>query len=58
MVIYETEIMNSYIRLAYNAINNMQSSKAGHEGKKELLMYKENKYIFHSMIHTNGEGGD
>ena len=30
--------MNSYIRLTYNAINKMQSSKAGQEGKKELLM--------------------
>ena len=34
MVILETEIMNSYSRLAYNVINKMQSSKTGQEGKK------------------------
>ena len=34
MVILETEIMSSYNRLAYNAINKMQSSKTGQEGKK------------------------
>ena len=29
--------MNSYNRLAYNAIDKMQSSKTGQEGKKELI---------------------
>ena len=55
MVILETEIMNSYNRLAYNAIKKMQSSKTGQKGKKSK--YKRKK-IFHSMIHTNGEDGD
>ena len=32
--------MNSYNRLAYNAINKMQSSKAGQEGKKRVINVK------------------
>ena len=48
--------MNSFNRLAYNAINKMQSSKAGQEGKKELLMYKKKKKkYFLGIIHTNAE---
>ena len=45
MAIQETEIMNSYNRLAYNAINKMQSSKAGQEGKTRVINVKEKKYL-------------
>ena len=45
--------------VAYNAINKMQSSKVGQEGKKRVIDVKgKKKKYFIGMIHTNGEGGD
>ena len=51
--------MNSYIRLAYNAINKMQSTKAGQEGKERVINVKgKKKKCYIGMVHTNGEGVD
>ena len=43
MVLLETQSINSYNRLAYNAINKKQSSKAEQEGKKRVINVMKKK---------------